>query len=103
MPTYDYECNSCCNQFEEKQHFDDEPVAVCPVCRSSARRVINSVPIVFKGSGFYITDHGRGNGRNSRKEGQESAANKEDAKTEAKAEAKPAAKTEAKAEAKAKD
>lgn len=97
MPIYEYECTSCCNHFEEKQHFDDEPVAMCPVCHARARRVLHSVPIVFKGSGFYVTDHGRGNGWNGgRKEDQEPAAKKEETKTEAKAEAKPAAKADTK-------
>ena len=60
MPTYDYECSQCEHNFERKQRFDEEPVATCPKCEGKARRVINSVPIIFKGSGFYITDHRKG-------------------------------------------
>jgi putative FmdB family regulatory protein len=56
MPRYDYECNSCSNVFEVKQGFNDEPVAECPECTSKARRIFTPVPIIFKGSGFYITD-----------------------------------------------
>ena len=56
MPIYEYECGLCSFRFERKQRFDEEPVATCPQCRGKARRVINSVPIIFKGSGFYITD-----------------------------------------------
>mgnify|MGYP001075743214 CR=1 FL=1 len=57
MPIYEYECSSCHFHFERKQGFDEEPVAMCPKCQGEARRVIHSVPIIFKGSGFYITDN----------------------------------------------
>jgi putative FmdB family regulatory protein len=56
MPTYEYECGSCHHRFERKQRFDEEPVAMCPKCGGKARRVIHSVPVIFKGSGFYTTD-----------------------------------------------
>jgi putative FmdB family regulatory protein len=56
MPIYEYECGSCHFHFERKQRFDEEPVAMCPKCGGKARRVIHSVPIIFKGSGFYTTD-----------------------------------------------
>ena len=62
MPVYDYECDLCHHVFERKQRFDEEPVAACPECEGKARRVINSVPIIFKGSGFYITDNRKGSG-----------------------------------------
>ena len=57
MPIYEYECSLCHCRFERKQRFDEEPVAMCPKCKGKARRVIHSVPIIFKGSGFYITDN----------------------------------------------
>ena len=57
MPIYEYECGVCLFHFERKQRFDEEPVAMCPKCQGKARRVINSVPIIFKGSGFYTTDN----------------------------------------------
>lgn len=56
MPIYEYECCECEFTFERKQRFDEEPVAMCPECEGKARRVIHSVPIIFKGSGFYVTD-----------------------------------------------
>jgi len=56
MPVYDYECSLCEHVFERKQRFDEEPVAICPRCEGKARRVLNSVPVIFKGSGFYVTD-----------------------------------------------
>jgi len=60
LPIYEYECSSCHSRFERKQKFDEEPVAVCPKCTGKARRLIHSVPVIFKGSGFYCTDHGGG-------------------------------------------
>ena len=57
MHIYEYECNLCNFCFEKKQGFDEEPVAICPECQGEARRVLQSVPVIFKGSGFYITDN----------------------------------------------
>jgi putative FmdB family regulatory protein len=57
MPTYEYECQSCHHRFERKQGFHDNPVAKCPKCGGKPRRVIHSAPVIFKGSGFYITDN----------------------------------------------
>jgi putative FmdB family regulatory protein len=60
VPTYEYECGICCHLFERKQSFDEEPVAMCPKCEGEARRVLRSVPVIFKGSGFYVTDSRQG-------------------------------------------
>jgi len=57
VPIYEYECSDCQIRFERKQSFDEEPVAECPECQGKARRVIHSIPVIFKGSGFYITDN----------------------------------------------
>lgn len=67
MPIYEYECTSCRSRFERRQRFDEEPVASCPECSGKARRVIHSVPVLFKGSGFYSTDYGRGSSGNPRR------------------------------------
>ncbi len=74
MPIYEYECNHCHFQFERKQRFDEEPVAMCPKCQRKAHRVIHSVPVIFKGSGFYTTDNRKGN---PTEEGKEKSPNKE--------------------------
>jgi len=60
MPIYEYECSLCHSRFERRQRFDEELVSICPKCQGRVRRVFHSVPIIFKGSGFYSTDHGRG-------------------------------------------
>ena len=57
MPIYEYECFSCGARFERRQKFDEEPVGICPSCQGKARRVIHCVPVIFKGSGFYVTDN----------------------------------------------
>ena len=60
MPTYEYQCKSCDHRFEIWQKMTDEPLTVCPQCHGTIRRVLFPAGIVFKGSGFYKTDHGSG-------------------------------------------
>ena len=57
MPLYEYQCQSCGVRFERRQHITDEPVKVCPECRGEVHRLIHPVGIIFKGSGFYVTDN----------------------------------------------
>src|SRR5262245_18223335 len=56
MPTYVYACDTYGAQFEQFQSFKDEPLRTCPSCASAVRRVFQPVGIVFKGSGWHITD-----------------------------------------------
>lgn len=67
LPAYDYKCNSCGHRFEERQSFYADPVANCPVCQSEASRQFVAVPIVFKGSGFYVNDYGKSSSYTSTK------------------------------------
>lgn len=57
MPMYAYECKENGHQFEVRQSFDDDPVSECPECGSPVRRLIQPAGILFKGSGFYVTDN----------------------------------------------
>ncbi len=58
MPIYTYRCENCGIQFERRQHFSDAPLTRCPECnKKTLRKVYSPVGIVFKGSGFYATDH----------------------------------------------
>ncbi len=58
MPIYTYRCESCGVQFERHQSFTDQPLNRCPECnKKTLRKVYLPVGIVFKGSGFYATDH----------------------------------------------
>ena len=56
MPIYQYVCSKCNTKFELRQSFNDESVASCPQCKCESRRLFVPVPIIFKGSGFYVTD-----------------------------------------------
>ena len=101
MPRYDYECESCHHRFELRQSFDSEPVATCPECQNRATRKFHSVPIVFKGSGWYVNDYGkRGGAKNASAEGKGSdSSSKPETKT--KSESKDSSGEGGKAESKA--
>ena len=60
MPIYEYECSICHSRFEQRESFNGNQETICPICKGRARRLFQPVPIFFKGSGFYVTDHGRG-------------------------------------------
>ena len=61
MPVYAYKCKNCGRQFDVKQRFSEEPLTDCPHCQNGrVRRVISPVGVVFKGSGFYVTDNRNG-------------------------------------------
>jgi len=85
MPTYQYQCSDCGEEFEEFQRMSDPPIESCPKCGGHAKRIVTGgAGFLLKGTGFYTTDY---RGDSYRK-----AADKE------KAETKPVAKSESKAE-----
>jgi len=58
MPTYDYECTECGYSFEYFQAMSDAPLDKCPECGGRVRRLIGGgLGVIFKGSGFYVTDN----------------------------------------------
>ncbi len=57
MPLYEYECRACGTRFEERQHFDDAPLQQCPQGHAEVQRVYAPAGVIFKGSGWYITDN----------------------------------------------
>lgn len=57
MPIYEYQCDSCGYQFEVKQSIKDAPLNTCERCGKSLRRLISSPGLMFKGSGWYVTDY----------------------------------------------
>jgi putative FmdB family regulatory protein len=89
MPTYQYKCDDCGVCFDRFQHFSEQPLQQCPECPGMVRRVIQPVGIIFKGSGFYVTDNKKSSALTSKVEAK--------ADTEAKAEPKtPAVETKSK-------
>jgi len=57
MPFYTYRCENCGHQFDKHQNFNEEALRACPVCRKyKLRKVYSPAGVVFKGSGFYVTD-----------------------------------------------
>jgi putative FmdB family regulatory protein len=89
MPTYEYRCSECANQFEISQRIDEEPMTVCERCGGRLRKVFHPAGIVFKGSGFYATDS-RSKSKSSKESG--------DSKTESKPEKKDALPAEKKSD-----
>ncbi len=62
MPTYEYRCDECGYVFEEFQSMNDEPLTTCPKCKGSVQRLIGpGAGLIFKGSGFYLTDYKKSN------------------------------------------
>ena len=88
MPLYEYECDACGSVFEVMQKFADEPLTVHANCGGHVHRLLCAPALQFKGSGWYITDYGKG-GRSSPSNG-----SKSDSHSESKSESKPAAKSD---------
>ena len=57
MPIYEYQCEDCTDKFEVKQSMKDDPLTACPRCGKRVQRLISSPAIMFKGSGWYVTDY----------------------------------------------
>ena len=67
MPVYTYRCQNCGFEFTQMQTFSDKPLTYCPECHTSAiERVLQLSPIIFKGSGWYSTDHRSSSGQTRR-------------------------------------
>jgi putative FmdB family regulatory protein len=99
MPIYTYRCENCGVQFERQQKFSEPPLAWCPECnKKTLRKVYTPVGIVFKGSGFYSTDHRSPSGQGSRAGKSEESEKKSDSGGESKSESKTESKTESKKE-----
>lgn len=82
MPTYEYLCGDCNHQFEEFQSITAEPLDTCPKCNGSVKRLISSGNgLIFKGSGFYITDYKKSNKKSN---GASDSNSKSDVKAEKK-------------------
>lgn len=67
MPTYEYECLTNGHRFDVKQSFADAALTTCEVCGEPVRKVFSAAGIVFKGSGYYVTDTRSGAGAGAKK------------------------------------
>ena len=74
MPIYEYACKSCNHHFDIRLGVDERPTLACPQCQGEVRKVFHAAGIIFKGSGWYITDSAP----------KDTAAKKEEAAVEAK-------------------
>ena len=92
MPTYEYACKACGQHFDVKQSFSDAPLRVHESCGGELRKVFQPAPIVFKGSGWYVTDS------RTKPAGEDGSASPATTGT-TKGEAKPETKSETKSEA----
>jgi putative FmdB family regulatory protein len=119
MPTYEYRCEACKHEFEQFQSITAPPVKKCPKCgKKKVKRLISTgAGLIFKGSGFYITDYrdasykdkAKSEAGESSAKGGDAKSNGEAAKTDAKpaetkasSDAKPAAESKPKTESKSK-
>ena len=80
MPTYEYQCKDCGFRFEQFQSIADSPLEECPSCNGKLERLVSGgAGLIFKGSGFYITDYKQSN----TKEYSDSTSKKKEAETKA--------------------
>ena len=103
MPTYEYRCTSCSHEFEKIQRMSEDPVAECPECGAKSERKLSAgAGLLFKGSGFYITDYRSDGYKQAAKadagDSGKSSESKSDSKPESKSESKPAPKAPTKSE-----
>ena len=66
MPIYEYQCSKC-GVFEVTQRITEDALKKCPSCRSKVQKLISNTSFQLKGTGWYITDYGRGKGSNGDK------------------------------------
>lgn len=102
MPTYEYKCDACGNVFEKFQSMTAAPIRKCPKCgRNKARRLIGTgAGLIFKGSGFYITDY-RDKSYTDKAKAESGTGSSSDGKPAASEGARESTKTETKSEGKA--
>jgi len=85
MPLYSYRCDNCGVQIERRQGFDEPQLKKCPECgENELRKLFSPVGILFKGPGFYVTDHRSTSSANGKSKKAEKSKSNE--KSEAKAE-----------------
>jgi putative FmdB family regulatory protein len=97
MPLYEYRCSECGETFEVIQKFSDEPLTVHEGCGGSVERLISLSAFQLKGTGWYVTDYGRGGKSTGKNGSKDKSETKRETKTETKTETKAESKSETKA------
>ena len=100
MPVYEYECENCGRRFERMQSINDPPVRQCPECSGAVHKVFHAAGIIFKGSGWYITDSRKSSSGAVTGETKSASTEGKPADTSTQAEAKPETKSAGKTESK---
>ena len=109
MPLYEYLCESCGRTMEAIQSFSDPPLTMCDRCGGAVKKLLSAPAVQFKGSGWYVSDYGKGGskpgakgaeGESSTSSEQKADAKSDAAKGESKSDAKGETKSEGKSEAK---
>ena len=100
MPLYEYKCSSCGALFELIQKFSDAPLTVHETCGGAVERLISAPGLHFKGTGWYVTDYGKGGvkpaankaeGSNGGSSAPAESSSKSESKSDSKSDSKPAA------------
>jgi putative FmdB family regulatory protein len=78
MPLYEYQCKKCKHRFEQIQKFSDKPVKKCPKCGGPVEKLISTSSVQFKGSGWYVSDYGKGSAGKSSSSSSESESGSKD-------------------------
>ena len=99
MPIYEYDCQKCHERTEVIQGYSDPPLKICPHCGGKKLKKAFSAPAIqFKGSGWYVTDYGKGDAGPRKKESDAPATTEGSGKTESAGKAESADKSEKKAD-----
>ncbi|OGB92175.1 MAG: transcriptional regulator [candidate division NC10 bacterium RIFCSPLOWO2_12_FULL_66_18] len=83
MPIYEYECERCQHRFEIMQKFSDRPLKKCEKCGGPVQKVLSAPGLVFKGSGWYVTDYANSDRKKAMKAEKDGAGSNGDKKTDA--------------------
>ena len=99
MPIYEYRCRKC-GEFEVTQRITEPPLARCPTCRGKVTKLISNTSFHLKGSGWYVTDYGRKEGKGKEKSTEVKSESKSESASESKSDAPAKSDAPVKSEAK---
>ena len=86
MPIYEYQCEACNHRFEVIQKVSDKPIKKCVLCRGKVQKILSAPRLLFRGSGWYVTDYANPE-RKKAIEAEKKAASGDDGSTKAESKA----------------